>query len=218
MKKFRFRRFGMSFLPPPGCCMAAMYWRSSQILSSPRLSLSRNAKPPCSTIKRTSSRVGWSPHALISGIETSSMKTVMARLPGGPKLLPPRFSSSTSIDCWAPNGVVAEEKLTRLTSILAGSCSPRNMSAVEVFAVPAPPTISTGLRCLCSSPTTKSERVESIVGTRRFEKSSLSPLGYFHLGGVQSFHSPVATSTKYSKMVSFSPTVGMALLTSLSRR
>ena len=66
--------------------------------------------------------------------------------------------------------------------------SARNMSAIDVFAVPSEPTASTPMRCLWSWRTRKSARVESIVGTSRFEKSSLSPSGYFHVGGRQSVH------------------------------
>lgn len=57
------------------------------------------------------------------------------------------------------------------------------MSAVEVLAVPSAPTISTAFRCLCSIRSRNRARVESIVGTRRFEKSSTSVLGYSQRGG-----------------------------------
>ena len=109
MKNWRLSRFGMSFLPPPGWPIAAMYVRSSHTLKSPRLSLSRKQKPPCSTSWRTSSSVVWSPQLLTSGIEMSSMKTVIFLPFGGPNDLPPRLSSSTSTADCAPNIVVANE-------------------------------------------------------------------------------------------------------------
>lgn len=39
------------------------------------------------------------------------MKMVIFLPPGGPKFLPPRLSSSTSMEFWHMNGVVALEKL-----------------------------------------------------------------------------------------------------------
>jgi cytochrome b561 len=48
-----------------------------------------------------------------------------------------------------PGFVVADEKLTRLTSISAGSNVRKNMSAVDVFAVPSPPTMQMAFFCLC---------------------------------------------------------------------
>lgn len=191
MAKLRLRRFGMSFRPLPGCPMAARYCRSSHTLNSPRLSLSRKGKPPCSTSSRTISSVGWSPHLFFSGMDRSSMKTVMRFPPGGPKLRPPRLSSSASTAFRHMKGVVAEEKLMRFTACLSAPSVRRNMSAVEVLAVPSAPTRSTGLRRLCSFCRRKPARVESMVGTRRLEKSSRSGAegragaGYVQAGGRQ---------------------------------
>lgn len=52
-----------------------------------------------------------SPRNITSGIERSSMKIVIFLPPGGPKFLPPRLSSSTSMEFWHMKGVVALEKL-----------------------------------------------------------------------------------------------------------
>lgn len=70
-----------------------------------------------------------------------------------------------------------------LTAVLTGSSSEKNISAVDVFAVPSAPTISTAFRCLCNIRSRNRARVESIVGTRRLEKSSTSVFGYSHRGG-----------------------------------
>lgn len=70
-----------------------------------------------------------------------------------------------------------------LTAVLTGSSSEKNISAVEVLAVPSAPTMSTAFRCLCSIRRRNSARVESIVGTKRLEKSRTSVLGYTHKGG-----------------------------------
>ena len=49
---------------------------------------------------RTISSVIWSPQSLMSGIEMSSMKTHMRLPPGGPKVLPCRFSTEPSMERW----------------------------------------------------------------------------------------------------------------------
>ena len=108
MKNLDLSRFGMSFLPPPGWPIAEMYMRSSHCLKSPRLSRSRLQKPENSMSWRTSSSVVWSPQALTSGIEMSSMKTVIFLLFGGPNERP-RLSSSASTAFCAPKLVVANE-------------------------------------------------------------------------------------------------------------
>lgn len=61
-----------------------------------------------------------------------------------------------------------------LTAVLTGSSSVKNIRAVDVFAVPSAPTMSTAFRCLCNIRRRKRARVESIVGTSKFEKSSTS--------------------------------------------
>lgn len=70
-----------------------------------------------------------------------------------------------------------------MTAVLTGSSSEKNISAVDVFAVPSAPTISTAFRCLCSIRSRNSARVESMVGTSKFEKSRISVFGYSHTGG-----------------------------------
>jgi hypothetical protein len=90
--------------------------------------------------------VGWSPHVFTSGMDTSSTNTVIFFPPGGPNDLPPRLSSSASMLSWNMPGVVADEKLTRFRTRTAGSNERKNMSAVDVLAVPGPPSSSTGLR------------------------------------------------------------------------
>ena len=73
----------------------------------------------------------------------------------------------------------------------------QNMSAFDVLAVPSEPTRQTACLFFMSVWMRKSERVESIVGTSRFEKSSLSPSGYVHAGGRHSCHVDFS-STMYS--------------------
>ena len=70
-----------------------------------------------------------------------------------------------------------------LTAVLTGSSSVKNMSAVDVLAVPSAPTMSTAFLCLCSIRSKNRARVESIVGTSKLEKSSTSVEGYSHRGG-----------------------------------
>lgn len=68
---------------------------------------------------------------------------------GGPKFFPPRLSSSPSIVDWNIPAVVADEKLIRFTSMESFLRVSKYMRAVVVFAVPLPPTISTGCLCFC---------------------------------------------------------------------
>ena len=76
------------------------------------------------------------------------------------------------------------------------------MRAVEVFAVPGPPSSSTDFFTLCSASMRKRARVESMVGTSKLEKSSLSPPGYRHTGGAHRSHSSVCWLRAYSYTVS----------------
>mmetsp|Transcript_53887 Transcript_53887/g.129837 ORF Transcript_53887/g.129837 Transcript_53887/m.129837 type:complete len:284 (-) Transcript_53887:1100-1951(-) len=198
----------MSFLPLPGWFIAAMYCRSSQCFTSPRLSLSRKQKPCVSTSWRTISSVGWSPQVFTRGIDTSSKNTVIFLPLGGPNDLPPRLSSSDSIVLWNMPGVVADEKLTRFRRRFSGSNVRKNISATDVLAVPAPPIIRTGSFWTCRASRRKIARVESMVGTSRLEKSRTSVSGYSQASGRQRSHSRVLVSTKYSYMVSPSPTSG----------
>mmetsp|Transcript_17159 Transcript_17159/g.65009 ORF Transcript_17159/g.65009 Transcript_17159/m.65009 type:complete len:220 (+) Transcript_17159:2413-3072(+) len=145
--------------------------------------------PSDSTTWRVSSLVGWSPHSLISGMETSSTKMVMSLPPMGPNVRPPRFSRLDSMASWNMPGVVALEKLTRLKFWPRSLHSARYMSAVDVLAVPGPPTSSTGwLLRPWTSFRTCTARVESIVGTSRLGKSSVSESGYSQEGGFTAAH------------------------------
>ena len=53
----------------------------------------------------------------------------------------------------------------------------KNMRFVDVLAVPSAPTTKTAFFCLCKFCNKKLARVESMVGTNRFEKSSFSDCG-----------------------------------------
>lgn len=70
-----------------------------------------------------------------------------------------------------------------------------DLTWVLVFAVPSAPTTRTGPFWRWTVLMTCCALVESIVGTSRFEKSSLSPPGYVHCGGFHGCHSPVLEST-----------------------
>ena len=89
------------------------------------------------------SRVIWSPHSLMSGIEMSSMKQSIFLLLGGPKVLPWRFSTDDSICRWKMEGVVACEKDIFLNVTLAGSTALSTERMIDVLAVPGPPTRTT---------------------------------------------------------------------------
>lgn len=56
-----------------------------------------------------------------------------------------------SVLTWNIPAVVAEEKLIRFTSMESFFRVSKYIRAVVVFAVPLPPTISTGCRCFCMS-------------------------------------------------------------------
>ncbi len=56
--------------------------------------------PPCSNSCRTISFVTWSPHSFIAGMEMSSMKMNIFFPPGGPYVLPCRFSTEASTASW----------------------------------------------------------------------------------------------------------------------
>mmetsp|Transcript_17131 Transcript_17131/g.34751 ORF Transcript_17131/g.34751 Transcript_17131/m.34751 type:complete len:259 (+) Transcript_17131:539-1315(+) len=169
--KCRLARLGMSFLPPPGCSMALKKRRSITFFHSP--ALSRLYTPLYSMSCRMISRVIWSPQVLISGIETSSMKTTIFLPPGGPKVRPCRFSTHPSMVRWKMMGVVADEKDSFLMAVVEGSCLPSTDRMILVLAVPGPPTRSTGRPLATESSILYSLRTESMVGMRRVANSAL---------------------------------------------
>ena len=175
-------------------------------LKSPRLSLSRKQTPDVSMSWRTSSSVGWSPQTLTSGMDRSSRKKVIFLPPGGPKFLPPCLSSSASMACWNMPGVVADEKFIFFRSMWSALNVSKNVSAFDVFAVPDPPTSSTGWCISCMYFMSAVDRHVSIVGTSTELQSSTSPRGALKVAGLQRSHSMVSMLTAYSKMVSPSAT------------
>ena len=92
-------------------------------------------------------------------------------------------------------GVVADEKLIRFASIKFGFCCARNMSCVLVLAVPSAPMPRTTHFRWWMVLMTCCAWVESMVGTRRFNKSSFLPSGYIYIGGFHFPHSPVVELT-----------------------
>mmetsp|Transcript_7533 Transcript_7533/g.28303 ORF Transcript_7533/g.28303 Transcript_7533/m.28303 type:complete len:258 (+) Transcript_7533:7400-8173(+) len=208
MQKCRFKRLGMSFLPPPGVFIAARYWQSTIIFISP-IGFSREYIPPCSRSCRTISFVTWSPQSFIAGMEMSSTKTSSFFPPAGPKVRPWRFSTEASTVNWNTLGVVSEEKVIDRLAITSGSKERMKDLIVVVFAVPGPPTNSDDLPTEDTNRNTCSSRTLSSVGiTRLANLGRSSDTGYSHRGttAVQFCHAPDVGSTKYSKNVSVSGT------------
>lgn len=200
----RLRRLGMSFLPPPGVFIAAMYWQSVMNFMSP-MGFSSWYIPPCSSSCRTISLVTWSPQSLYAGMEMSSMKTIIFFPPGGPKVRPWRFSTDPSTENWKMLGVVRDEKVMALLVISSGLSALVNCITTVVLAVPGPPTRSVALPTddtICSS---RSYRTESSVGMTSDAYLGVSLLcGYAHVGTrvLQCSQFCVCSPTRYSKMVS----------------
>mmetsp|Transcript_17846 Transcript_17846/g.51941 ORF Transcript_17846/g.51941 Transcript_17846/m.51941 type:complete len:211 (-) Transcript_17846:1213-1845(-) len=197
--KWRLARLGMSCLPPPGWSMHPRTRRSTICMISP--GFWRLYSPPCSMSCRTISRVGWSPQLLISGIEISSTKTSMLFPPGGPKVLPWRFSTEPSTVLWKMSGVVAAENEIFFASTDDWSCLARTWRMDVVFAVPGPPMSSTARWREMDVSRMNMVRTESTVGIVRVGKSEArSWPSYFHCGTRESqcIHVQVASSTKYS--------------------
>mmetsp|Transcript_152782 Transcript_152782/g.388219 ORF Transcript_152782/g.388219 Transcript_152782/m.388219 type:complete len:291 (+) Transcript_152782:1488-2360(+) len=151
-------------------------------------------------------------------MEASSRKTVSRFPPGGQNVLPVFLSTSPSIARCSPNGVVALLKFILLDNMVSKENFCKYINAVEVLAVPPPPTIREdrklgGFR-ICSKLATmsimNSARTESTVGINNAENNKR--LGAFHSIGAQSFQDRTRSfqSGTYSNIVSLSLQGGIA--------
>mmetsp|Transcript_23991 Transcript_23991/g.78017 ORF Transcript_23991/g.78017 Transcript_23991/m.78017 type:complete len:200 (+) Transcript_23991:5674-6273(+) len=144
MQNCLLRRFGMSFLPPPGVFIAARYCVSANMRMSP-IGFSSWYIPFISRSWRTISLVTWSPQSFITGMLMSSTKTAIFLPPGGPYVRPWRFSTAPSTANWKMLGVVSDEKVIDLDMKASGSRPAMNWLMHVVLAVPGPPTSSDAL-------------------------------------------------------------------------
>mmetsp|Transcript_8304 Transcript_8304/g.37849 ORF Transcript_8304/g.37849 Transcript_8304/m.37849 type:complete len:212 (-) Transcript_8304:1664-2299(-) len=182
MQKCLFKRLGISFFPPPGVFIAARYCTSTIIFMSP-MGFSSEYMPPSSRSCRTISLVTWSPQSFICGMEMSSTNTMSFLPAGGPNVRPCLFSTAPSTAVWNTPGVVSDEKVMGLLSILSGSKEPMNDLIVVVLAVPGPPTNRDEPSTELTRFRAYSSRTESRVGMTRLANLGFSSSrGYSHVG------------------------------------